>query len=82
MNDQQNVIAYPTADKIDHYTIAWQDQRIKKVLMKAAPVLRPEDLAEEVREKRNITPVEITEMKTHDNSSHIRIYYLLKMKQT
>lgn len=59
VENQQKVFADLTVEKVDHYAFARKDQRIQKVVMKATPGFKSEDLAEEIREKSNIAPVEI-----------------------
>lgn len=46
--------------------------------MNVAPCLKPEDVVEEIKEKVNIAPIEVAEMKTRDpeNGSH----YLISLK--
>lgn len=50
----------------DHFTFASKDKKLKKIVTKAAPGLKPEELMAGISGQKIINPIELAHMKTRN----------------
>lgn len=74
IEDQTKLLNSLKEHKVDHHTFARGDQRMKKLVLKAAPGLSVEELSREIKDQTQQTPSQIIEMKSKNKNVQSHSY--------